>query len=42
MEHKVTEALDWLEVVSLKELIIQKAWTGWDEGMRLAHRQQEI
>ena len=42
MECKVSETLDQLIVISLKELIIWKAWTGWEEGLRLAHRQQEI
>jgi len=26
MENKMTEASDWLEVMSLKEIIIEKAW----------------
>ena len=38
--HKTTEALDWLKYISLKESIIWKAWIGWEEGLRLAHRQQ--
>jgi len=28
--------------MSLKESTIWKAWVGWEEGLRLAHRQQEI
>ena len=39
---KMTEALEWLEYISLKESVIWKAWIGWEEGLRLAHRQQEI
>jgi len=42
MECKMTEALDQLEFISLKESIIRKAWDGWEEGLRLAHRQWEI
>jgi len=42
MEHKMTEALDQLEIMSLKELIIWKAWAGWEEGLRLSHKQWEI
>ena len=42
MEHKMTKASGRLVVMSLKELIIWKAWTGWEEGLRLAHRQREI
>jgi len=38
----MTEALDQLKVVSLKESIIRKAWARWEEGLRLAHRQWEI
>jgi len=34
--------MNWLEYVSLKESIFRKSWAGWEEGMRLAHRQQEI
>ena len=42
MECKMTEALGQLEVMSLKESIIGKAWARWEEGLRLAHRQWEI
>ena len=42
VERQATEASNWLEYVSLQELIIRKSWAGWEEGMRLAHRQQEI
>jgi len=35
---KTTKASDQLELVSLKESIIQKAWAGWEEGLRLGHR----
>jgi|SRR5882724_7024193 len=42
MEHKTTEASSWLEVISLKESILWKAWAGWEEGLRLARRQQKI
>jgi len=41
-ECKMTEASGQLEVVSLKKLLIQKAWAGWEEGLRLAHRQWGI
>jgi len=34
--------LDQLEIMSLKELIIWKAWAGWEEGLRLSHKQWEI
>jgi len=40
--NKMTKALDWLEVNSLKESIIWKAWARWEEGVRLAHRKREI
>ena len=36
------EASYWLEIISLNESIIWKAWVGWEEGLRLAHRQWEI
>ena len=39
---QVTEASGQLEYVPLQESIVRKAWTGWEEGMRLSHRQQEI
>ena len=39
---KTTKASDQLELVSLKESIIQKAWAGWEEGLRLGHRKWEI
>jgi len=42
VEWQATEASDQLKHISLQESIIQKAWAGWEEGMRLAHRQQEI
>jgi len=42
VKWQVTKASDWLEHISLQESIIWKAWAGWEEGMRLAHRQQEI
>ena len=42
IKRQVTKASDWLEYMSLKESIIWKAWAGWEEGMRLAHRQWEI
>jgi len=42
IEHKMTEASDQLETSSLKESIIHKAWVRWEEGLRLAHMQQEI
>jgi len=42
IKHKMTEALDRLKTISLKDSIIWKAWVGWEEGLRLAHRQQEI
>jgi len=42
MENKRTETSDPLELVSLKESIIRKAWVGWEEGLKLSHRQQEI
>jgi len=42
MEQKMTKASDELKIVSLKESIIWKAWVRWEEGLRLAHRQQEI
>ena len=41
IEQQMTEASDWLELISLQESIIQKAWARWEEGMRLAHRQWE-
>ena len=28
--------------MSLQALVVQKAWAGWEEVLRLAHRQQEI
>jgi len=42
VEWQATEATNQLEYVSLQESIIRKSWAGWEEGMRLAHRQQEI
>ena len=42
VEWQATEASNRLEYVSLQESIIRKSWAGWEEGMRLAHRQQEI
>jgi len=42
IEHKKSEALDQLKTISLKESIIWKALIGWEEDLRLAHRQQEI
>ena len=42
VEWQVTEASNQLEYISLQESIIQKSWAGWEEGMRLAHRQWEI
>ena len=38
MEFKMTKASGQLEVISLKELIIWKAWAGWEEGLRLAQQ----
>jgi len=42
MECKATEAMDWLETISLKESLIWKAWVRWEEGLRLAHQKWEI
>ena len=42
MEHKMTKASDWLQVVALKESIIKKAWGRWEDGLRLAHKQRKI
>ena len=42
IKHKMTKALDQLELISLQESIIQKAWARWEEGLRIAHRQWEI
>jgi len=42
VKWQVTKAADQLEHVSLQEYIVWKAWAGWEEGMRLAHRQREI
>ena len=42
MERKMTKASDQLEIITLKGSVIQKAWARWEEGLRLAHRQQEI
>ena len=42
VKRQVTEASDQLEYVPLQESIVWKAWAGWEEGMRLAHRQWEI
>jgi len=38
----MTKATHWFKNISLKESIVWKAWPGWEEGLRLAHRQQEI
>jgi len=42
VEQQATEASAQLEYVSLQESIVRKAWAGWEEGMRLTHRQQAI
>jgi len=42
VEQQATKATNWLENVSLQESIVRKSWAGWEEGMRLAHRQWEI
>jgi len=42
IKQQATEASNQLEYVPLQESIVWKAWAGWEEGMRLAHRQQEI
>jgi len=42
LEVRQPKPSDQLELVSLKESIIQKAWAGWEEGLRLGHRKWEI
>src|SRR5882724_13469163 len=42
VERQATKARNRLEYVSLQESMIRKSWAGWEEGMRLAHRQWEI
>ena len=42
VKQQVTEASAQLKYISLQESIVRKAWAGWEEGMRLAHRQQAI
>ena len=42
MEHKTTEASDQFKIISLKESILWKAWSRWEEGLRFAHKQQDI
>ena len=42
MEHKTTEASDQLKLMSLQESVIHKAWDGWEDGLRLAHKQWQI
>jgi len=42
IDRQATEASNQLEYMPLQESIVWKAWAGWEEGMRLAHRQWEI
>jgi len=42
VKQQATKASDRLKYVSLQESIVRKAWAGWEEGMRLTHRQQAI
>ena len=42
INQEETKASDQVEHVSLQESIVWKVCSGWEEGMRLAHRQREI